>query len=145
MGKASSGDLVQIHLTGRLENGAVFLSSLEKGPLRFVVGGEGMPEGISQAVDGMRVGESKTVTLSPGQAFGPRDPARERQVPRRALPAEIRVGDQVAAAGEGRQERFWVRHLGDVVALLDGNHPLAGLTLTFDVELVSAEPTSPAP
>ena len=123
----------------------MFGTSRGKDPIRFVVGGGEMLEGISQAVVGMQVGESKTLTLAPEQAFGPRDPGVERRLPRTALPEDVRVGDRLIAHGGGRQERVWVRELGEEFAVVDGNHPLAGLTLTFDIELVSVQPSDQAP
>jgi FKBP-type peptidyl-prolyl cis-trans isomerase 2 len=139
MEEARSGDLVQVHFTGRLEDGSMFGTTRGKEPAEFVVGGPGMLEGISRALEGMRAGESTTLTLTPEQGFGPRDPDLESRVPRAAVPAHAHVGDQLVARGIEGAEHVWVRHLGDDFAILDGNHPLAGLTLTFDLELVSVQ------
>jgi FKBP-type peptidyl-prolyl cis-trans isomerase 2 len=99
-----------------------------------------MLEGISQAVVGMQEGEAKTLRLTPEEAFGPRDPALQQRVPRAALPGNVQVGDRLIAQGSGRQDPVWVRELEEDFAVVDGNHPLAGLNLTFDLELVSVEP-----
>jgi peptidylprolyl isomerase len=112
---------------------------VEREPLVFAAGEENMIRGVAQAVVGMSVGESKTVTVSPEDAFGQRDPALEQTVPRSQLPDQVKQGDQLQAVQGDREIAIWVRELGDETAVVDANHPLAGQTLEFDLELVSFE------
>ncbi|HKB03800.1 MAG TPA: peptidylprolyl isomerase [Gemmataceae bacterium] len=140
MTQVQVGDRVEVHYTGRLASGDVFANSQGDEPLRFAAGRGEVIEGISQAVLGMEQGGRKTVTVPPEQGFGPRREDLQRRVPRGVLPPDVTVGDQLVARGQEGQERLWVRELADDFAVLDGNHPLAGQTLTFDLELLSVEP-----
>jgi peptidylprolyl isomerase len=133
------GDRVQIHYTGRLEDGTIFDSSRERAPLEFTAGGDEIIPGVSQAVLGMQRGESKTVTVDAEDAYGQRLPDLEHRVSRNMLPEEARVGDLLHAKVEGETVVVWVMELGEDFAVLDLNHPLAGHNLTFDIELVAVE------
>ncbi len=137
MNVIKKGDRVAIHFTGRLENGTVFDSSHGREPLEFEAGGEQMMPGLSKAVVGMHIGEAKTVTIPPEEAFGERREGLQQRIPLEAVSEEIRVGDQIHAQLNNRTLVFWVIEVGDDFAVIDPNHPLAGHTLIFDVELVS--------
>jgi len=139
MSQVNEGDVVRVHYTGRLPDGTVFGSSQERDPLVFAAGEGNVIPGVAQAVVGMSEGEKKTVTLPPEDAFGQRDPALEQTVPRSQLPDQVKEGDQLQAVQGDREIPIWVRQLGDDSAVLDANHPLAGQTLEFDLELVSIE------
>jgi len=140
MTQVQTGDVVRVHFTGWLAGGAMFGTSRDREPIEFTAGGDQVLQGMSRAVLGMAVGEKKNFTLSPEEAFGPRRPELKYQVRRSQLPEEVKVGDQVVAqGGDGRQVPVWVRELGADHAVLDGNHPLAGQALTFDIEVVSVE------
>jgi len=97
MSQVSQGDVVRIHYTGRLPDGTVFGSSQEREPLVFVAGEGTMIRGVADAVVGMSVGESKTVTVPPEEGFGQRNPALEQTVPRAQLPDQVKEGDQLQA------------------------------------------------
>ena len=140
MTQVHRGDVVRIHYTGKLPGGAVFGSTEGAEPVEFVADGGHMIEGLAEAVLGMEVGGKKSVTVTPDQGFGPRQPDLERRVPRSALPEGVHVGDQLVAQRAGQQTPVWVRELGEEFAVVDGNHPLAGQTLVFDIELVSVRP-----
>ncbi len=138
MAQVQSGDLVQVHYTGQLENGTVFGSSRDGDPVQFRAGGKEMLPGISQAVLGMEEGEAKSITVPPEQGFGPRQEQLQQNVPRSALPEEAKVGDQLQAqTGDGQKIPVWVRDINDQTAVVDGNHPLAGQTLTFEIQLLA--------
>ena len=72
MTKAKSGDTVRIHYTGTLDDGTQFDSSDGRDPLEFALGGGQVIPGFDSAVDGMTVGDSKSVTIEPEQAYGER-------------------------------------------------------------------------
>ena len=139
MSVAKLGDRVQIHYTGRLEDGTVFDSSEGRAPLEFTAGGQEVIPGVAQAVVGMQQGESKTVVVSPGEAYGVRAPGLEQRIPRTLLPEEVQVGDRLQAKVGEQVILVWVKELGEEFGVIDANHPLAGQTLTFDIELVSVE------
>ena len=139
MNKAKSGDKVRIHYTGKLDDGTQFDSSAGREPLEFDLGGGGVIPGFDSAVDGMAVGESKSVKIESEQAYGPRHEELIQDVPKSDLPddVELSVGLQLQAQSpEGQAMRFMIAAITEEVITLDGNHPLAGQTLNFDIELV---------
>ena len=129
------GDLVEVHYVGTLEDGATFDSSRERGtPLSFTVGSGQVIVGFDDAVRGLRVGETRTHTMSPEAAYGVRSDDNIYEVPYGPSQADVQVGDEVtlnnglpAIVLEVRAE----------TVLLDANHALAGKSLTFEVEVLS--------
>lgn len=133
------GDRVRIHYTGRFEDGNVFDSSREREPLEFVAGVQQVIPGLDQAILEMTEGETRTVTVPPEDAYGEREPGLAQEVERSALPEGVSEGDAVRAQIEGNEVVLWVRDVTDDSAVVDANHPLAGRTLVFDVELVEVQ------
>jgi peptidylprolyl isomerase len=139
MSKAKSGDKVRIHYTGKLDDGTQFDSSAGREPLEFDLGGGGVIPGFDSAVDGMAVGESKSVKIESEEAYGPRHEELIQDVPKSELPddIELSIGLQLQAQNpEGQVMRFMIAAVTEEVITLDGNHPLAGQNLNFDIELV---------
>ncbi len=137
MARVQSGDRVEIHYTARFVDGSVFATTRDVPALGFVAGGSEVIEGLSRAVLGMSAGETKLVAIPPEEAFGPRDDELERRIPREELPESACVGDQLSARAGDRVMPVWVREIGERHAVIDGNHPLAGHNLIFEIELVS--------
>jgi len=137
MTHAKQGDLVKIHFTGRLEDGTVFDTSDGKEPLEFEAGSSQLISGVSLAVIGMQEGEERTVTVPPEEGYGPRWPELEREVPVNALPENVEVGDPLQAQTPDGMIYVWVKKIADEKAVVDGNHPLAGKTLEFDLKLLA--------
>lgn len=132
------GDTVRVHYTGTLDNGEVFDSSRERDPLEFVLGGGQIIPGFEAAVLAMEVGETKTVTLPPEEAYGPSDPNLVQDVDRGLFPddAEIVPGQQFQAQQpDGSAVMFTVVEATEEAVKVDANHPLAGQSLTFELEL----------
>lgn len=139
MTEAKSGDTVRIHYTGTLDDGTQFDSSAGRDPLEFALGGGQVIPGFDSAVDGMAVGESKTVTIPAEEAYGQRHEQLVQQVSRSALPDDIEpaVGMQLQSQSpEGQVMMLVVTEVEDESITVDANHPLAGQALTFDIELV---------
>lgn len=139
MSQAKQGDSVKVHYTGKLDDGTVFDSSVGREPLDFTVGAGQLIAGFDEAVVGMAVGETKTVRIAPEQAYGPHNPEMTLQVPRSNLPAEIQpeLGMQLEASQEGGHSMVvTVVEVTDESVTFDANHPLAGKTLTFEIEVV---------
>jgi peptidylprolyl isomerase len=128
---------------GRLETGEVFDSSEGTDPLEFVVGAGEVIEGLEKGILGMTTGESRTVTIESAEAYGDRDEGLVARVPRSSLPPEAEVGDQLIASNGEHQFPVLVVELTESEGVLDRNHPLAGLTLVFDVTLVSVQGEPP--
>lgn len=139
MAAAQQGDMVRVHYTGRLEDGSVFDSSDGGEPLEFTIGRGMMIPGFEQGVVGMEPGEVRTVIIAADQAYGIYQPQGVIEVARSEIPANIplEVGTQLQATGpDGRPAYMTVLELSADRVKLDGNHPLAGKDLTFDLELV---------
>ena len=138
MTKAQKGDRVSVHYTGRLQDGKVFDTSRGREPLEFEVGAGMMIAGFDKAVNGMAVGEQKTVEIPSNEAYGERREEMVIDVPRQQVPAGItpEVGQQLALNNGGQQVPVVVAEVTDEKVVLDANHPLAGKDLIFDIELV---------
>ncbi|WP_339749911.1 peptidylprolyl isomerase [uncultured Rubinisphaera sp.] len=139
MNAAKSGDTVRIHYTGKLEDGTQFDSSEGRDPLEFALGSGNVIPGFENAVEGMAVGDKKSVTIPPEEAYGPRHEQLIQDVPRNRLPDGITptVGMELQSQNEnGQVMQFSVTAVDEESITVDGNHPLAGKALSFDVELV---------
>lgn len=139
MSQAKSGDTVRIHYTGTLDDGTEFDSSAGREPLEFSLGGGQVIPGFDSAVNGMSVGDSKTVTISPEDGYGPRHEQLVQQVPKSTLPEDIEpaVGMQLQSqTPDGQIMNLVVVEIAEESITLDANHPLSGHALTFAIELV---------
>ena len=133
---AEKGDLVTLHLTGRLSDGEMFTSFIEDGPFEFTIGDNQVLIGLSHAVMGMQEGQSKTVDFTPEDAFGEYNEELIYRVNLSDLPEELEVGESFTIEGD---ERLWtVQEIDEDTseAILDGNHMLAGEAISFDIKLV---------
>jgi peptidylprolyl isomerase len=141
MNTVEPGDSVRVHYEGRLESGEVFDSSKGRDPIRFEAGSSQIIPGFSNGVVGMAVGDKKTLTLPPSEAYGEHDPKMVQRADLDVLPEGVKVGDRLQAQSGEHVLQVLVTEMDESGATLDGNHPLAGETLVFDVELVGIEPT----
>lgn len=140
--QAKNGDIVQVHYTGTLENGTVFDTSVEREPLEFTLGEGQMIPGFEQAVLGMKIGESKTVTIPADEAYGPYSDDLVQVVNREDLPPDLDpyVGQQLQGAQPGGGISVGtVTNVTDTTITVDFNHFLAGKDLTFEIELMSIQ------
>ncbi len=141
-----NGDIVKVHYTGRLQDGTVFDTSVGSEPLEFTIGQGQLISGFEQAVIGMKVGESKTVTIPVDQAYGPRRDDMILEVERDELPEDLdpRVGMQLQMnQGDGGIMIVTITDVSETTIKVDANHPLAGQDLTFDIELVEIGVSQP--
>jgi len=146
MEKVKAGLFVSVHYTGKLQSGQVFDTSEGRHPLEVEMGAGQIIPGFEKALMGMSLNQKKVFTLDPEDAYGQRDDSLTHSVPRADVPSEINpaVGQAVALASqEGQQVPAMITEVDDQMVVLDLNHPLAGKTLTFDIEIVgiSATPT----
>lgn len=142
MSQATKGSTVKVHYTGTLTDNTVFDSSREREPIEFTVGAGQMIKGFDAAVDGMSIGDAKKVTIPAEEAYGPRVDEAVFPVPKKDLPEgmEPEVGMQLEARQEdGRSQVLVVLEVKEEEVILDGNHPLAGKDLVFDIELVEVK------
>lgn len=138
MHEARTGDTVRVHYTGRLDDGSVFDSSDGREPLEFRLGGGEVIPGFENAVAGMAPGEQRSVTIPADEAYGSRRDELMIMVPRQDLPDDIdpEVGQRFQLSQAGQSFIVTVSDVTDDGVVLDGNHPLAGEALTFDLQLV---------
>jgi peptidylprolyl isomerase len=137
--QAKHGDKVVIHYAGKLADGTVFDSTGGRAAFEFTVGSGTVIPGFDRAVLGMKPGDSKSETIAADEAYGPHRGELVVEVERQHLPAgfEFGVGQQLQVqTPEGHATQVVVIGISDGHVTLDGNHPLAGKDLTFDIELV---------
>ncbi len=140
---AQIGNHVKVHYTGRLENGEIFDSSVDREPLEFELGTDGIIAGFQQGILGMAEGEKKTLRIAPEDAYGPYHEEGVMELDRSLLPAdvplEIGLGLQLRNP-DGDVFNVMVKNVTEDKVTFDANHPLAGQTLIMDVELVEIKP-----
>lgn len=139
MAQAKAGDNVKVHYTGKLDDGTVFDSSVEREPLQFSLGSGNVIPGFEEAIVGMAPGESKTTQIPPEQAYGPTREELVITVEKEQIPTDlsVEVGQQLQISqNNGQVIPVIVTDVSDSKVTLDANHPLAGQQLTFDIQLV---------
>ncbi|MCU7876846.1 MAG: peptidylprolyl isomerase [Candidatus Thiodiazotropha sp. (ex. Lucinoma kazani)] len=139
MRQAKQGDTVRLHYTGTLDDGTQFDSSADRDPIEFTLGEKAVIPGFETGVEGMQAGDKKTINIPANEAYGQHNDALVEQVPLESFPddLELHVGMHLQAQSpDGEHFNVVVTALSDEVATIDGNHPLAGEALNFDLELV---------
>ena len=149
MNTVETGNFVSVHYKGTLQNGEVFDTSEGRHPMEVQMGAGQIITGFEKALMGMSLNEKKVFTLEPEEAYGHKDDSLTHSFNRSEIPAEmeIEVGQTVAlSAPEGQQVPAQIVEVNDQEVMVDLNHPLAGETLTFDIEIVgiSSSPTQEA-
>jgi peptidylprolyl isomerase len=137
--KAKDGDKVKVHYTGKLKDGTVFDSSEGRPPLEFTLGQGKIIPGFEKGVMGMGPGDKKTITVPPGDGYGESRDELIVKVNKSHFPENIdpSVGKQLQVTqSDGNVVEVTVTEMEGDSVTLDANHPLAGKTLVFDVELV---------
>jgi len=139
MSRVKNGDTVTVHYTGRLADGTVFNSSREREPLVVNVGSGDVIAGFEKGLVGMAVGETRTLSLEPEEAYGDHRDDLVVQVETGQFPDHItpRIGEQLQVRQpDGSVVEVEITNIEDGLVTLDANHPLAGERLLFDVEIM---------
>ena len=139
MSEAKAGDTVKIHYTGTLDDGTEFDSSAGREPLEFELGGGQVIPGFDKAVEGMAVGDNKSVRIEPDDAYGQRHEQLVQEIPRDVLPDDVTPEEGMTLQSEspdGQVMLLTVTAVAEASITVDANHPLAGMALSFDIELV---------
>lgn len=138
---ATNGDTVRVHYTGTLDDGSKFDSSYDhQEPLEFTIGQGRFALGFETAVIGMEPGESKTVRVPSDLAYGRHNPEKVIEANRSEMPEglEQEIGVRVQGSmPDGQTIEFTMVGFTESEVILDGNHPLAGKDLTFEMLLVA--------
>ncbi len=134
-------DTVQVHYTGTLTDGTVFDSSLERDPLEFTVGKQMLIAGFENALIGKEVGDKVNVTIAPEEAYGEVDSELIFEVPLEEVPEHItpEPGLQLQLSNEDGIMNVTIDDVTETSIMLNANHPLAGQTLIFDIEVISVK------
>lgn len=119
-------------------------SSHEAEPLPYLHGHNNIMPGLEKAMEGKAVGDQFSVTLHPDDGFGRRDPGLEQTIARSVFgDAELEVGMHYQVEDdEGNLQLVLITDINDKEVAVDGNHPYAGHTLTFDVEIITIRDAS---
>lgn len=142
MPKAQEGDMVTVVYQGILEDGSIFDGSEEDEPLVFVLGEDTVLPGFEKAIVGMEIGEQKTVRIPPEEGFGLHLERLVDNLAVEALPAglELKIGGQLEVTAEdGSRFKVTVTDIESGHVTLDANHPLAGQSLVFHIELLNID------
>jgi peptidylprolyl isomerase len=140
MQQVKSGDTVQVHYHGTLNDGNTFDSSEGREPLQFTVGSGQVIKGFDDAVIDMVIGDKKTVLIPVDMAYGHKNEEMIIEYPRNQFPADMipEIGMELQMSdNEGNVFAVVVTEVADEMVILDANHPLAGQDLTFNIELVA--------
>jgi peptidylprolyl isomerase len=142
--QAKNGDMVNVEYTGKLQNGTVFDSSRDSGQLEFTLGQGSVIPGFEQAVIGMEIGETKTITIPVDLAYGQRQDDMVQVVPREMLgDLEPEVGMQLGSTSiDGQTVIVTVTDVSEETITIDANPPLAGQDLNFEIKLVAIKASS---
>jgi peptidylprolyl isomerase len=139
MSKAKDGDKVKVHYTGKFEDETVFDTSRGRQPLEFTIGSGNIIPGFEHAIVGMETGGSKTFTIPPDDGYGQHRDELMVEVQKSDFPPDLNpeIGQQLQMQRpDGNTITVVVKEINGDAVTLDANHPLAGKTLVFDVELV---------
>jgi FKBP-type peptidyl-prolyl cis-trans isomerase 2 len=140
MNKAKKGDVVKVHYKGTLNTGEQFDSSEGREPLEFTVGAGQMIAGFDRAIPGMAVGDKKTITIAPSDAYGEKKEDALIEFPKANIPGDMNLqpGMKLQLRNQaGQPVPVTVAEVKDDIVILDANHELAGKELIFDIELIN--------
>ena len=119
-------------------------STADRGPMQYLHGHENIIPGLERELEGKTVGDDLDVTIGPEAGYGEHDPERVVHITRERLGFEPEVGAVVSARlPDGREQHLMIAEIENDVVVLDGNHPLAGQTLRFEVSVTSIREATP--
>ena len=131
-----NGSTVQVHYTGKLTDGTTFDSSVGRAPFQFQVGASEVIPGFEDGLMGKSVGDKITVEISVEDAYGEVREDLIVNVPKTQLPGQVEIGQTLQATNEGQIFNVVVKEIHQEHVVIDGNHPLAGKDLIFDIEVL---------
>jgi FKBP-type peptidyl-prolyl cis-trans isomerase SlyD len=143
--KVTKNHVVSMHYTLTAPDGTELDSSAGADPLRYLHGSGNIIPGLEKALEGKGAGDQLNVEIPPEDAYGPRQPELVQDVPKNAFQGvdEIQAGQSFRAQGaDGSQRSITVLAVEGDNVKIDGNHPLAGITLKFDITVVEVREAS---
>lgn len=142
MAHVKKGSKVKVYYTCKLKDGTIFESNIGKTPLEFVVGKGKVIKGFDTALVGMDLGQTKTAVFKPSEAYGLKDRELIWTLPVDELPTgtELQPGVELAfCRADGSQVEGRIEKFEGALVTIDGNHPLAGQSLTFEIKLAGVK------
>ena len=139
MAEAKLGDTVKIHFTGKLQDETVIETSKDRDPLEFKIGDGNVIPGLEQGVIGMAAGDKKTIAVSPQEGFGQQQEDLVVDLKKSEFPEDVEfaVGAYLnIETSDSKEFKAKVVEIKEDTVTLDANHPLAGITINYDVELI---------
>ncbi|SEK53350.1 FKBP-type peptidyl-prolyl cis-trans isomerase 2 [Maribacter orientalis] len=139
MSKVKADDLVRVHYTGKLSDGQVFDSSVDREPLEVKLGEGSLIPGFEKGLIDMQPSEKKTVVIAKEEAYGEKRKELFQSVKKSDLPEDLKVEVDMALMAtnaDGSEKQLRVAEIKEDEIVVDANHPLAGEDLTFELELV---------
>lgn len=138
MKKVTSNSTVKVNYTGKFENGEIFDSSLNerREPLTATLGKGQLIKGFESGLIDMMIGESKTIEIDAENAYGLVRDEMIVDIPIDRVPNGVKVGDMLQSNTPAGPVNVTVVEVSENFVKLDGNHPLAGKKLYFDIEVL---------
>ena len=133
------GQTVTVNYTGRIDTGEVFDTTEGTDPHRFTLGKDPLVQGFVEALIGREIGDKFTVNIPKDKAFGEYLSEKVKEIPKGYMPGEVEEEQILIARGaDGEEARIVVKEVHEDHVVIDGNHPLAGMDLIFDIEIIDA-------
>tara|TARA_B110000091_G_scaffold213737_1_gene264134 strand:+ start:3255 stop:3701 length:447 start_codon:yes stop_codon:yes gene_type:complete len=144
MSQVKENNTVKVNYTGKLSDGQVFDSSEGKEPIEFTLGQGQLIPGFEKGLIDMELNEKKTITIAKEEAYGEINNDLIQEVEKTQLPEDMtpEVGmGLVSKSPDGQEMNLLVVEVREETIVIDGNHPLAGKELIFDLEVVGIKET----
>ena len=144
MSQVKENNTIKVNYTGKLSNGQIFDTSEGKEPIEFVLGQGRLIPGFEKGLIDMKLNEKKTIEIAKDQAYGDVNDNLIKEVNKTELPQDMepKVGmGLVSKSPDGKEINLMIVEVKDKSIVIDGNHPLAGHDLIFDVEVVEIKET----
>ncbi len=145
MNQVKENNTVKVNYTGKLSDGQVFDTSEGKEPIEFTLGQGQLIPGFEKGLIDMELNEKKTITVAKDEAYGDVNKDLIQEVKKTELPQDMtpEVGmGLVSKSPDGQEMNLMVVEAKDETIAIDGNHPLAGKDLVFDLEVLEIKETT---
>lgn len=144
MSQVKENNTIKVNYTGKLSNGQIFDTSEGKEPIEFVLGQGRLIPGFEKGLIDMKLNEKKTIEIAKDQAYGDVNDNLIQEIKKTDLPQDMepKVGmGLVSKSPDGKEINLMVVEVKNESIVIDGNHPLAGHDLIFDIEVVEIKET----
>ena len=136
---------VELHFSLKLaDTGELVDSTFEKKPAKLVIGDGNLPAAFEAVIHGMKAGERKVERIEPKDGFGQPNPSNVQRIPKDQFDPSVELSEGLVVSFQDRAKFELpgvVATIGDTMVTVDFNHPLAGLDLEFEVEILSVVPS----